>query len=71
MHEHFILQVKDVVISVPAYFCNAQLEATKSAGAMAGLNILKLISEPVAAALAFREATNDDQNILIYDFGKF
>lgn len=58
------------MITVPAYFNNAQREATKNAGVIAGLNVLKLISEPVAAALAFGNGSNGDENILIFDLGK-
>lgn len=56
---------------MPAYFNDAQREATKTAGKIAGLNVLKILSEPVAAALAFGQSTiEDEENILVYDLGK-
>ncbi|CAG2101097.1 unnamed protein product [Medioppia subpectinata] len=64
--------VVDAVITVPAYFTDAQREATKAAGIMAGLNILTIINEPTAAALAYKLDRFDDtssRNVLIYDFG--
>lgn len=66
----FYAQVKDAVITVPAYFNDTQREATKLAGKMAGFNILKIISEPVAAALAFGFSTNEQGDVLVYDLGK-
>ncbi len=62
--------VSDAVITVPAYFNNAQREATKDAGKIAGLNVLRIVNEPTAAALAYgldKEAT--DQVILVFDLG--
>jgi molecular chaperone DnaK len=62
--------VTDAVVTVPAYFNNAQREATKDAGRIAGLNVLRIINEPTAAALAYgldKEAT--DQTILVFDLG--
>ena len=64
--------VKDVVISVPAYFGDRQRQATQEAGALAGLNVLELIPEPHAAALAFaieRVQDVENRNILVYDLG--
>lgn len=61
-----------MVITIPAYFNDRQREATKIAGRIAGLNVLKLIPEPVAAALAFGFDTNsasEEQNILVFDLG--
>lgn len=57
--------------NIPAYFNDTQREATKLAGKIAGLNVLKIISEPVAAALAFGYTTLPDkkENILVYDLG--
>lgn len=64
--------MKDVVITVPAYFNDAQREATKTAGRIAGFNVLKILSEPVAAALSFEHSIiADEENILIYDLGKY
>ena len=62
--------VTDAVITVPAYFNNAQREATKDAGKIAGLNVLRIVNEPTAAALAYgldKEGT--DQTILVFDLG--
>src|SRR4051794_30986240 len=62
--------VTDAVITVPAYFNNAQREATKDAGKIAGLNVLRIVNEPTAAALAYgldKEAS--DQTILVFDLG--
>lgn len=66
-------QVKDVVITVPAYFSDTQRESTKVAAEMAGLNVLKIFSEPVAAALAFGHSAlpSEEENILVYDLGNF
>ena len=64
-------EVKDAVITVPAYFNQAQKMATKDAGKIAGLNVLRIINEPTAASLAFdiEYRTADDRNILVFDFG--
>jgi molecular chaperone DnaK len=63
-------QVTDAVITVPAYFNNAQREATKDAGAIAGLNVLRIINEPTAAALAYGlDKEGADQTILVFDLG--
>ena len=62
--------VTDAVITVPAYFNNAQREATKDAGKIAGLNVLRIINEPTAAALAYGlDKDNADQTILVFDLG--
>jgi hypothetical protein len=62
--------VKDAVITVPAYFNDSQRVSTKDAGAIAGLNVLRIINEPTAAAMAYGlEKRGDEQNVLIYDFG--
>lgn len=62
--------VSDVVITVPAYFNNAQREATKDAGKIAGLNVLRIINEPTAAALAYGlDKGDEDQKILVFDLG--
>merc|ERR1712160_169924 len=64
-------EVKDAVITVPAYFNDAQRQATKDAGTIAGINVLRIINEPTAAAIAYgldRQQTQE-RNILIFDLG--
>jgi molecular chaperone DnaK len=62
--------VTDVVITVPAYFNNAQREATKDAGKIAGLNVVRIINEPTAAALAYGlDKEGAEQTILVFDLG--
>jgi len=61
--------VSDAVITVPAYFNNAQREATKDAGKVAGLNVVRIINEPTAAALAYGLEKENDQTILVFDLG--
>jgi len=61
---------RGVVVTVPAYFNNAQSEATKDAGKIAGLNIVRIINEPTAAALAYGlDKEGADQTILVFDLG--
>ena len=63
-------KVSDVVITVPAYFNDAQRQATKEAGEIAGFNVLRIINEPTAAALAYGlEKGKDDELILVFDLG--
>jgi len=64
-------EVKDAVITVPAYFNDAQRSATKDAGVIAGLNVLRVINEPTAAAIAYGMKNDDDKekNILVFDLG--
>jgi molecular chaperone DnaK len=62
-------EVKDVVITVPAYFNDSQRQATKDAGDIAGLNVLRIVNEPTAAALAFGLDKSNDQTVLVFDFG--
>jgi molecular chaperone DnaK len=62
-------QVTDAVVTVPAYFNNAQREATKDAGRIAGLNVLRIINEPTAASLAYGLEKEQDQTILVFDLG--
>ena len=64
-------ELKDVVITVPAYFNDAQRQATKDAGAIAGLNVLRIINEPTAAAIAYGldKKSTKETNILIFDCG--
>jgi len=62
-------KVTDAVITVPAYFNDAQRQATKDAGRIAGLNVLRIINEPTAAALAYGLDKKKDETIAVYDFG--
>ena len=59
----------DAVITVPAYFNDAQRQATKDAGRIAGLNVLRIINEPTSAALAYELNHGQPQKILVYDLG--
>ena len=61
--------VTDAVITVPAYFNDAQRKATKDAGTIAGLNVLRIINEPTASALAYGLESKSDENVLVYDLG--
>ncbi|MBR5806772.1 MAG: molecular chaperone DnaK [Oscillospiraceae bacterium] len=62
-------KVTEAVITVPAYFNDAQRQATKDAGAIAGLNVKRIINEPTAAALAYGVDKEQDQKIMVYDLG--
>jgi molecular chaperone DnaK len=62
-------EVTDAVITVPAYFNDAQRQATKDAGQIAGLEVLRIINEPTAASLAYGLDKKEDQNIVVYDLG--
>ncbi|MFG1697026.1 molecular chaperone DnaK [Nonomuraea sp. NPDC049309] len=62
-------KITDAVITVPAYFNDAQRQATKEAGQIAGLNVLRIINEPTAAALAYGLDKEQDQTILVFDLG--
>jgi molecular chaperone DnaK len=62
-------KVTDAVITVPAYFNDAQRQATKDAGKIAGLNVSRIINEPTAAALAYGLDKKKDETIAVYDFG--
>jgi molecular chaperone DnaK len=62
-------KLTDVVITVPAYFNDAQRQATKDAGRIAGLNVKRIINEPTAAALAYGLDKKKDERIAVYDFG--
>ncbi len=62
-------EVNQAVITCPAYFSDAQRKATKDAGRIAGFEVLRIINEPTAAALAFGVDKSDDQTILVYDLG--
>lgn len=69
MREQLGKNVKDAVITVPAYFTEAQREDTRKAGEAAGLNVLRLIPEPTAAAIAYGLDQSKDQTIMVYDLG--
>jgi molecular chaperone DnaK len=62
-------KITDAVITVPAYFNDSQRQATKDAGQIAGLNVLRIINEPTAAALAYGLDKKKDETIAVYDFG--
>jgi molecular chaperone DnaK len=62
-------KVTDAVITVPAYFNDAQRQATKDAGKIAGLNVLRIVNEPTAAALAYGLDKKKDETIAVYDLG--
>ncbi|MDD3520726.1 MAG: Hsp70 family protein, partial [Actinomycetota bacterium] len=62
-------EVTDAVITVPAYFNDAQRQATKNAGKIAGLNVLRIINEPTAAALAYGLDKKKEEKILVFDLG--
>lgn len=63
--------VRDAVVTVPAYFNDSQRQATKDAGTIAGLNIIRIINEPTAAAIAYGldSSSNSERNVLIFDLG--
>merc|ERR1712024_419180 len=63
-------EVKNAVVTVPAYFNDGQRQATKDAGSIAGLNVLRVLNEPTAAALAYGlDKKGDEKNVLIFDLG--
>jgi L1 cell adhesion molecule like protein len=64
-------EVKDAVVTVPAYFNDSQRQATKDAGVIAGLNVLRIINEPTAAALAYglEKKTAGEQHVVVFDCG--
>ena len=64
-------EVKDIVITVPAYFNDSARQSTKDAGAIAGLNVIRVINEPTAAAIAYGldNKSSEEKNILIFDVG--
>ena len=61
--------IKNAVVTVPAYFNDAQRKATKDAGAIAGLNVMRILNEPTAAAIAYGLDKKDNQKILVFDLG--
>ena len=63
-------EVKNAVVTVPAYFNDSQRQATKDAGAISGLNVLRIINEPTAAAIAYGlDKKGEEKNVLIFDLG--
>lgn len=63
-------KVKDVVITVPAYFNDPQRQATADAGKIAGLNVLRILNEPTAAAIAYGlDKKGEEKNVMVVDFG--
>merc|ERR1719271_1728761 len=62
-------EVKNMVVTVPAYFNDAQRQATKDAGTIGGINVLRVLNEPTAAAIAYGLDTKGDKNILVFDLG--
>merc|ERR1719456_1459701 len=62
-------EVKNAVVTVPAYFNDAQRQATKDAGTIAGLTVQRIINEPTAAAIAYGLDKKGEQNIVVYDLG--
>merc|ERR1719392_647080 len=63
-------EVKSAVVTVPAYFNDAQRQATKDAGTLAGLNVLRIVNEPTAAAIAYGlDKTDKEKQILVFDLG--
>merc|ERR1711998_286554 len=62
-------EVKNAVVTVPAYFNDAQRQATKDAGTIAGLNVQRIINDPTAAAIAYGLDKKGEQNIIVYDLG--
>ena len=61
--------VTEAVVTVPAYFSNAQREATKAAGQIAGLSVVRIVNEPTAAALAYGQGKTEEQTVLVWDLG--
>ena len=67
--EYLGATVTDAVITVPAYFNDAQRKATQEAGTIAGLNVLRIINEPTAASLAYGLDKKGEEKVLVYDLG--
>lgn len=62
-------QIKNAVVTVPAYFNDSQRQATKDAGAISGLNVLRVVNEPTAAALSYGMDKEADRVVAVYDLG--
>ena len=69
VHAYLGEEIIDAIITVPAYFSDAQRHATKNAGKMAGLNVLRIINEPTAAALAYGVENEKEEKVIVYDLG--
>ena len=69
IEEYLGREIKDAVITVPAFFNDLQREETRNAAKIAGLNVLRIIKEPIAAALAYNLSNENNKNILIFDLG--
>lgn len=67
--EYLGKEIKNAVVTVPAYFNDAQRQATKDAGTIAGLNVMRIINEPTAAAIAYGMNKKGEKNILVFDLG--
>ena len=72
-HPKSVKQIKNAVVTVPAYFNDSQRQTTKDAGVISGLNVMRIINEPTAAAMAYgldKKATcSGEKNVLIFDLG--
>jgi heat shock protein 5 len=62
-------KIKNAIVTVPAYFDNSQRQSTKDAGIIAGLNVVRVLNEPTAAAIAYGLDQKEEQNILVFDLG--
>jgi heat shock protein 5 len=62
-------KIKNAIVTVPAYFNDAQRQATKDAGIIAGLNVVRVLNEPTAAAIAYGLDKKSEENILVFDLG--
>lgn len=62
-------KIKDAIVTVPAYFDNSQRQSTQDAGVIAGLNVVRVLNEPTAAAIAYGLDKKEEQNILVFDLG--
>lgn len=69
MEDYFGEEINQAIVTCPAYFTDAQRQATKDAGEIAGLKVRRIIDEPTAAALAYGMDKNQDQTLMVYDFG--
>ena len=65
----FVVQVEKAVVTVPAYFNDSQRQATKDAGRIAGIDVLRIINEPTAASLAYGFEKKSNETILVFDLG--